>query len=346
MSIEEAVSRGRRRLARRHHGAARRGRPPPVAPLRLVPRPLPRAQVALPRRPPQGLDDGRARLVRARREEGRRRGDPRPEGRRHGLLPRRRRRDLREEGAGRHLPRQDHGRALARGGAPLPRERRQDERHDALRPRRERRGPRRPPRAGSASCRTRRRASSASSRSRSTPRRRSSPTSPPRDAASTDLRVIAVSRLMLDNVDHVKAYWIQIGEKLAPVALHFGADDLVGTVTEETITHAAGATTSSGLTRAEMERMIRGAGARAVRAGRVLRARRPRREGRASSGRTATTSRRRTHPGARHPCRRTPRRSTRRSLDLRKKKERKRQRGDAPCRSPLWNPPIPASARR
>jgi aminodeoxyfutalosine synthase len=76
----------------------------------------------------------------------------------------------------------------------------------------------------------------------------------------TDLRVIAVSRLMLDNVDHVKAYWIQIGEKLAPVALHFGADDLVGTVTEETITHAAGATTSSGLTRAEMERMIRGAG--------------------------------------------------------------------------------------
>jgi len=76
----------------------------------------------------------------------------------------------------------------------------------------------------------------------------------------TDLRVIAVSRLLLDNVDHVKAYWVQIGEKLAPVALHFGADDLVGTVTEETITHAAGAKTSSGLTRAEMERMIRGAG--------------------------------------------------------------------------------------
>jgi aminodeoxyfutalosine synthase len=76
----------------------------------------------------------------------------------------------------------------------------------------------------------------------------------------TDLKVIAVARLMLDNVDHVKAYWIQIGEKLAPVALHFGADDLVGTVTEETITHAAGAKTESGLSRAEMERMIRGAG--------------------------------------------------------------------------------------
>jgi aminodeoxyfutalosine synthase len=76
----------------------------------------------------------------------------------------------------------------------------------------------------------------------------------------TDLRVIAVSRLMLDNVAHVKAYWVQIGEKLAPLALHFGADDLVGTVTEETITHAAGARTEAGLTRPEMERMIRGAG--------------------------------------------------------------------------------------
>jgi aminodeoxyfutalosine synthase len=76
----------------------------------------------------------------------------------------------------------------------------------------------------------------------------------------TDLRVIAVSRLMLDNVDHVKAYWVQIGEKLAPVALHFGADDLVGTVMEETITHAAGATTEAGLTRAQMEALIRGAG--------------------------------------------------------------------------------------
>ncbi|MFI5180420.1 MAG: aminofutalosine synthase MqnE [Thermoanaerobaculia bacterium] len=85
------------------------------------------------------------------------------------------------------------------------------------------------------------------------------PDLPPVDGM-TDLRVIAVARLMLDNVDHIKAYWIQIGEKLAPVALHFGADDLVGTVTEETITHAAGAKTSSGLTRAEMDRMIRGAG--------------------------------------------------------------------------------------
>lgn len=76
----------------------------------------------------------------------------------------------------------------------------------------------------------------------------------------TDLRVVAVSRLMLDNIDHIKAYWVQIGEKLAPVALHFGADDLVGTVTEETITHAAGASTESGLPRSEMERLILASG--------------------------------------------------------------------------------------
>lgn len=75
-----------------------------------------------------------------------------------------------------------------------------------------------------------------------------------------DLRVIAVSRLMLDNLDHVKAYWVQIGEKLAEIALQTGADDLVGTVTEETITHAAGATTEAGLSRLQMEKLIRDAG--------------------------------------------------------------------------------------
>jgi aminodeoxyfutalosine synthase len=97
----------------------------------------------------------------------------------------------------------------------------------------------------------------------------------PAATGMTDLKVIAVSRLMLDNVDHVKAYWVQIGEKLAPVALHFGADDLVGTVMEETITHAAGATTEAGLTRAQMEALIRGAGRepfeRDAHYGRVLR---------------------------------------------------------------------------
>jgi aminodeoxyfutalosine synthase len=82
----------------------------------------------------------------------------------------------------------------------------------------------------------------------------------PETTGQTDLRVIAVSRLLLDNVPHVKAYWVQIGTKLAQIALSFGADDLVGTVVDETITHAAGATTASGMTRLEFERMIRETG--------------------------------------------------------------------------------------
>ncbi|HSS44794.1 MAG TPA: aminofutalosine synthase MqnE, partial [Thermoanaerobaculia bacterium] len=73
----------------------------------------------------------------------------------------------------------------------------------------------------------------------------------PMSSGQTDLRVIAVARLLLDNFPHIKAYWIQIGTKLAQVALFFGSDDLVGTVVDETITHAAGATTASGLTRRE-----------------------------------------------------------------------------------------------
>src|SRR4029078_4492573 len=82
----------------------------------------------------------------------------------------------------------------------------------------------------------------------------------PETSGQTDLRVIAASRLMLDNFPHVKAYWIQIGTKLAQVALSFGADDLVGTLVEETITHAAGATTASGMTRSDLERIIRESG--------------------------------------------------------------------------------------
>jgi len=82
----------------------------------------------------------------------------------------------------------------------------------------------------------------------------------PDTSGQLDLRVIAVARLLLDNFPHIKAYWIQIGTKLAQIALHFGADDLVGTVVDETITHAAGAKTASGLTRQEFERMIRESG--------------------------------------------------------------------------------------
>ena len=84
------------------------------------------------------------------------------------------------------------------------------------------------------------------------------------DIASTtafeDLKNIAIARLMLDNFDHIKAYWVMIGEKLAQVALAFGADDLDGTIIEEKITHMAGATSSKGLTRQKILEMIQGAG--------------------------------------------------------------------------------------
>jgi aminodeoxyfutalosine synthase len=60
-----------------------------------------------------------------------------------------------------------------------------------------------------------------------------------------DLKMIAVSRLMLDNVEHIKAYWIMMGMPLAAVGLHFGANDVQGTVVRETIFHAAGAVTET-----------------------------------------------------------------------------------------------------
>ena len=75
-----------------------------------------------------------------------------------------------------------------------------------------------------------------------------------------DLRTIAVSRLVVDNVDHVKAYWIMQGLGVAQVALRYGADDVDGTVVEEKITHDAGATSPFGVTRSELVRLIRDAG--------------------------------------------------------------------------------------
>ncbi|HVF61300.1 MAG TPA: aminofutalosine synthase MqnE [Thermoanaerobaculia bacterium] len=75
-----------------------------------------------------------------------------------------------------------------------------------------------------------------------------------------DLRHIAASRLVLDNIPHIKAYWVMVTPKLAQVALRFGADDLDGTVVEERIYHMAGAGTSQQLTRSELERIVRDAG--------------------------------------------------------------------------------------
>jgi len=75
-----------------------------------------------------------------------------------------------------------------------------------------------------------------------------------------DLRHIATARLVLDNIAHIKAYWIMITPKLAQVALSFGADDIDGTVVEETIYHMAGSETHDYLSRAELERIVTEAG--------------------------------------------------------------------------------------
>jgi aminodeoxyfutalosine synthase len=75
-----------------------------------------------------------------------------------------------------------------------------------------------------------------------------------------DLKVIAVSRLLLDNIAHVKAYWIMMGMPLAAVALHFGADDVQGTVVREQIFHAAGARTETEQKIEELVRFVREAG--------------------------------------------------------------------------------------
>jgi aminodeoxyfutalosine synthase len=75
-----------------------------------------------------------------------------------------------------------------------------------------------------------------------------------------DLRQIATARLVLDNIDHIKAYWIMLTPKLAQIALGFGADDIDGTVVEETIYHMAGAQSEQHLSRSELERIVRQAG--------------------------------------------------------------------------------------
>jgi aminodeoxyfutalosine synthase len=75
-----------------------------------------------------------------------------------------------------------------------------------------------------------------------------------------DLKTIAVSRLILDNIAHIKAYWVMLTVKLAQTALYFGADDFDGTVVEEKIAHMAGAESKQGMTRGEIENLIREAG--------------------------------------------------------------------------------------
>jgi aminodeoxyfutalosine synthase len=82
----------------------------------------------------------------------------------------------------------------------------------------------------------------------------------PKTSAFDDLKTIAISRLVLDNFDHIKAYWVMIGEKMAQLALSFGADDLDGTIINEKIAHMAGAKTPKSLYIEEMENLILKAG--------------------------------------------------------------------------------------
>jgi aminodeoxyfutalosine synthase len=82
---------------------------------------------------------------------------------------------------------------------------------------------------------------------------------PPPTGTDT-LRVHAVSRLMLDNIPHIKAFWIATSVELAQTALWFGVDDLDGTVQEEKIYHMAGSATPEGMTTAALTRLVRAAG--------------------------------------------------------------------------------------
>ncbi len=75
-----------------------------------------------------------------------------------------------------------------------------------------------------------------------------------------DLSLMAVSRIFLDNFDHIKAYWVMLGTRTAQLALAFGADDLDGSVTHETISHEAGAKSPLSLSVSELEDLIREAG--------------------------------------------------------------------------------------
>jgi aminodeoxyfutalosine synthase len=82
----------------------------------------------------------------------------------------------------------------------------------------------------------------------------------PKPTGYADLKNIAIARLLLDNFDHIKAYWIMLTPSIAQIALRFGANDLDGTVVEEKIYHDAGAKTAEFTPRAELERLIRAAG--------------------------------------------------------------------------------------
>ena len=82
----------------------------------------------------------------------------------------------------------------------------------------------------------------------------------PKPSGVMDLKTMAISRLMLDNFPHIKAYWVMLGIKTAQIALSFGADDIDGTVVHEKIYHEAGAETPQEVTVDEIRRLITEAG--------------------------------------------------------------------------------------
>jgi aminodeoxyfutalosine synthase len=78
----------------------------------------------------------------------------------------------------------------------------------------------------------------------------------PKATAFTDLKNIAISRIMLDNFPHIKAYWVMLGQKTAQIALSFGADDIDGSVVEERIYHMAGSDSEQMMTKQQLRNMI------------------------------------------------------------------------------------------
>jgi aminodeoxyfutalosine synthase len=79
-----------------------------------------------------------------------------------------------------------------------------------------------------------------------------------------DLKMLAISRLFLDNFPHIKAYWIGLGEETTSLGLHWGADDIDGTIGGERIMHDAGASSPSDLARERLEELIRETGCEPV----------------------------------------------------------------------------------
>lgn len=97
-------------------------------------------------------------------------------------------------------------------------------------------------------------------------------------SALEDLKTIAISRIFLDNFDHIKSYWVTMGEETASMALHFGADDLDGTIGEEKIMHFADAASPVGMAKDRLEYLIRTAGRTPVERDALYNPARPRKE--------------------------------------------------------------------